>query len=134
MTVSRPHPLWSEQDPEQWWQATDRAMKGLGQQHSLQGCGKRWGLPGRCTVQLCWDKQQRVLRPAILWNDGRWCRGVPTAGSAGEKLAANHRQSDDAGLHGAEAFGGCSANEVEVFRQVDNVLLPKDLSTPENDW
>ncbi|MGC6745812.1 FGGY family carbohydrate kinase [Escherichia coli] len=36
MTVSRPHPLWSEQDPEQWWQATDRAMKALGDQHSLQ--------------------------------------------------------------------------------------------------
>ncbi len=36
LTVSRPHPLWSEQDPEQWWQATDRAMKALGDQHSLQ--------------------------------------------------------------------------------------------------
>ena len=29
LTVSRPHPLWSEQDPEHWWQATDRAMKAL---------------------------------------------------------------------------------------------------------
>ncbi|ECI2705187.1 xylulokinase, partial [Salmonella enterica] len=28
LTVSRPHPLWSEQEPEQWWQATDRAVKG----------------------------------------------------------------------------------------------------------
>ena len=27
LTVSRPHPLWSEQDPEQWWLATDTAMK-----------------------------------------------------------------------------------------------------------
>ena len=31
LTVSRPHPLWSEQDPEHWWQATDRAMKALGE-------------------------------------------------------------------------------------------------------
>ncbi len=29
LTVSRPHPLWSEQEPEQWWQATDRAVKGF---------------------------------------------------------------------------------------------------------
>ena len=36
LNVSRPHPLWSEQDPEHWWQATDRAMKALGAQHSLR--------------------------------------------------------------------------------------------------
>ena len=36
LTVSRPHPLWSEQDPEQWWLATDRAVKALGQQHTDQ--------------------------------------------------------------------------------------------------
>jgi uncharacterized membrane protein YccC len=36
LEVSRPHPLWSEQDPEQWWLATDRAMKALGEQHSLR--------------------------------------------------------------------------------------------------
>lgn len=30
LTVSRPHPLWSEQDPEQWWLATDRAVKAFG--------------------------------------------------------------------------------------------------------
>ncbi len=35
LQVSRPHPLWSEQDPEQWWQATDRAIKALGAAHSV---------------------------------------------------------------------------------------------------
>ena len=49
LTVSRPHPLWSEQDPEQWWQATDRAMKALGDQHSLQDVKA-----DRCTVQPYW--------------------------------------------------------------------------------
>lgn len=45
LNVSRPHPLWSEQDPEHWWQATDRAMKALGAQHfaarsqSVRYCG-----------------------------------------------------------------------------------------------
>ncbi|WP_420895822.1 FGGY family carbohydrate kinase [Zymomonas mobilis] len=46
LTVSRPHPLWSEQDPEQWWQATDRAMKALGDQHSLQDV-KALGIAGQ---------------------------------------------------------------------------------------
>ena len=46
LTVSRPHPLWSEQDPEQWWQATDRAIKGLSQLHSLQGV-KSLGIAGQ---------------------------------------------------------------------------------------
>lgn len=53
LTVSRPHPLWSEQDPEQWWQATDRAMKALGDQHSLQDV-KALGIAARCTVQPYW--------------------------------------------------------------------------------
>ena len=70
LTVSRPHPLWSEQDPEQWWQATDRAMKALGDQHSLQDV-KALGIAGQMHGATLLDAQQRVLRPAILWNDGR---------------------------------------------------------------
>lgn len=70
LTVSRPHPLWSEQDPEQWWQATDRAMKALGVQHSLQDV-KALGIAGQMHGATLLDAQQRVLRPAILWNDGR---------------------------------------------------------------
>jgi xylulokinase len=70
LTVSRPHPLWSEQDPEHWWQATDRAMKALGAQHSLREV-KALGIAGQMHGATLLDKQQRVLRPAILWNDGR---------------------------------------------------------------
>ena len=65
LTVSRPHPLWSEQDPEQWWQATDRAMKALGVQHSLQDV-KALGIAGQMHGATLLDAQQRVLRPAIL--------------------------------------------------------------------
>lgn len=50
LTVSRPHPLWSEQDPEQWWQATDRAMKALGDQHSLQDV-KALGIAGQMQAE-----------------------------------------------------------------------------------
>lgn len=70
LTVSRPHPLWSEQDPEQWWQATDRAVKALGQLHSLQGV-KALGIAGQMHGATLLDSQNQILRPAILWNDGR---------------------------------------------------------------
>jgi glycerol kinase len=53
LNVSRPHPLWSEQDPEHWWLATDRAMKALGAQHSLREV-KALGIAGRCTARRCW--------------------------------------------------------------------------------
>lgn len=59
LTVSRPHPLWSEQDPEQWWQATDRAMKALGDQHSLQDV-KALGIAGQMHGATLLDAQQRV--------------------------------------------------------------------------
>ena len=64
------HSLWSEQDPEHWWQATDRAMRALGTEHSLSGV-KAIGLAGQMHGATLLDSKQRVLRPAILWNDGR---------------------------------------------------------------
>ena len=70
LSVSRPHPLWSEQDPEHWWLATDSAIKALGEQHSLRDV-KAIGIAGQMHGATLLDKQQRVLRPAILWNDGR---------------------------------------------------------------
>lgn len=70
LTVSRPHPLWSEQEPEQWWQATDRAVKGLGRQQSLSGV-RALGIAGQMHGATLLDSRQQVLRPAILWNDGR---------------------------------------------------------------
>ena len=124
LTVSRLHPLWSEQDPEQWWQATDRAMKGLGQQHSLQGV-KALGIAGQMHGATLLDKQQRVLRPAILWNDGRCAQEC-------ELLEAQVKTSRQ--ITGNLMMPGFTApkllwvqrHEPEIFRQVDKVLLPKD--------
>ncbi|WP_438436940.1 xylulokinase [Kluyvera sichuanensis] len=124
LTVSRPHPLWSEQDPEQWWQATDRAMKGLGQQHSLQRV-KALGIAGQMHGATLLDKQQRVLRPAILWNDGRCAQEC-------ELLEAQVKTSRQ--ITGNLMMPGFTApkllwvqrHEPEIFRQVDKVLLPKD--------
>lgn len=124
LTVSRPHPLWSEQDPEQWWQATDRAMKALAGQHSLQGV-KALGIAGQMHGATLLDAQQRVLRPAILWNDGR----------CGEECAIlEARVPQSRAITGNLMMPGFTApkllwvqrHEPDVFRQVAKVLLPKD--------
>ena len=107
LTVSRPHPLWSEQDPEQWWQATNTAMQALGAQHSLREV-KALGIAGQMHGATLLDKQQRVLRPAILWNDGR-CGESACCWKKSRRFAANHRQPDDAGFYGAEAAVGTAS-------------------------
>lgn len=124
LTVSRPHPLWSEQDPEHWWLATDRAIKALAEQHSLRGV-KALGLAGQMHGATLLDKQQRVLRPAILWNDGR----------CGEECAMLEAQvSESRKITGNLMMPGFTApkllwvqrHEPDIFRLVDKVLLPKD--------
>lgn len=124
LTVSRPHPLWSEQDPEQWWQATDRAVKALSQQHTLSGV-KAVGIAGQMHGATLLDKQQKVLRPAILWNDGR---------CAEECVLLEKQVPASRAITGNLMMPGFTApkvlwvqrHEPEIFRQVASVLLPKD--------
>ena len=70
--LSTPHPLWSEQDPEAWWQATCASIRG-----ALVEAGARAddvaaiGLTGQMHGLVLLDEAGHVLRPAMLWNDGR---------------------------------------------------------------
>lgn len=124
LTVSRPHPLWSEQDPEMWWQALDRAMLSLAQQHPLNAV-RVLGLTGQMHGAVLLDRQHRVLRPAILWNDGR---------SAQACQQLEQRVPDSRQITGNLMMPGFTApkllwvreHEPEIFRQTDHVLLPKD--------
>lgn len=124
LEVSRPQPLWSEQDAESWWQATDRAMQALAQQHDLSGV-KAIGLSGQMHGATLLDSDNRVLRPAILWNDGR----------SGEQCQEmEKRVPDSRRITGNLMMPGFTApkllwvkqHEPQVFAQVAKVLLPKD--------
>ncbi len=67
-----PRPLWSEQDPEDWWQATVRSVrKVVRQTQARRGDVKAIGLSGQMHGSVFLDKRGRVLRRAILWNDQR---------------------------------------------------------------
>ena len=124
LTVSRPHPLWSEQDPEHWWQATDRAMKALGEQHPLTGV-KALGIAGQMHGATLLDSQQKVLRPAILWNDGRCseeCGLLEAAVPESREITGNLMMPGFT----APKLLWVQRHEPDVFAIIDKVLLPKD--------
>lgn len=124
LTVSRPHPLWSEQDPQHWWQATNLAMQALKQQYNLQQT-KAIGLSGQMHGAVLLDKQSQVLRPAILWNDGRCaheCHELETMVPNSRKITGNLMM---AGFT-APKLKWVQQHEPEIFKQIDKVLLPKD--------
>ncbi|RJT47596.1 xylulokinase [Rahnella woolbedingensis] len=124
LTLSRPHPLWSEQNPADWWTATDRAVCALAKQNALQDV-KAIGLTGQMHGATVLDGQHQVLRPAILWNDGR-------SFSQCQKLEAD--VPDSRQITGNLMMPGFTApkllwlreNEAELFAKIDKVLLPKD--------
>ncbi|SHG87555.1 xylulokinase [Ferrimonas marina] len=124
LTVQRPHPLWSEQDPLQWWQALDSTMLALKSRGAL-GMVKAIGLSGQMHGATLLDAEGEVIRPAILWNDGRsavQCEEL-------EQQVPQARQ-----ITGNMVMPGFTApklrwlwqQEPESFRRVHKVLLPKD--------
>ncbi|HEX3348681.1 MAG TPA: xylulokinase [Acetobacteraceae bacterium] len=126
LTVSRPHPLWSEQDPEAWWQATLAAVASVRRASPEAWRGLRGiGLSGQMHGATLLDDAGRVLRPAILWNDGR---------SAAECAELERRVPDLRARTGNIAMPGFTApkllwvrrHEPEVFAATRSVLLPKD--------
>ena len=70
LEVNRPQTLFSEQSPEEWWNALEQAMYSLKSETDLSGL-KGIGLSGQMHGAVLLDEKGEVLRPAILWNDGR---------------------------------------------------------------
>ena len=124
--LSRPQPLWSEQDPQDWWRALEQAMAQLGSQAPTALAGVRAvGLSGQMHGAVLLDGHQRVLRPAILWNDGRAAEECKEL----ERIEPRSRE-----ITGNLAMPGFTApkllwvrrHEPAVFAEVRTVLLPKD--------
>ncbi len=126
LQVSRPHDLWSEQDPEAWWQAVQAAVDHLRAKApdalaDIAGIG----LSGQMHGAVLLDDADRPLRPAILWNDGRSFR---EAEELGEKHPALSRAMGVIPMPGftAPKLLWLARHEPETFRAVRKVLLPKD--------
>ena len=123
LTVQRPHPLWSEQDPEDWWKATSAAVLAIDPEvrRSVRGIG----LAGQMHGATLLGADDTPLRPAILWNDGR---------SFAECAALEATTGDFRTVGGNIVMPGFTApklewvrrHEPDIFAQVATVLLPKD--------
>jgi xylulokinase len=123
LTVERPQPLWSEQNPDSWWRATVAAVCALpGKERSAV---QAIGLSGQMHGATLLDKADKPLRPAILWNDGR---------SEKECLELERLEPRSRQITGNLAMPGFTApkllwvrrHEPDVFRRTQTVLLPKD--------
>jgi xylulokinase len=120
--LSTPRPGWSEQDPEDWWTASERALAGL-DVRDVAGIG----LSGQMHGLVLLDKAGGVLRPAILWNDQRT---AAECNEIEEKIGLARLIE----LTGNRALTGFTApkllwvrnNEPEVYARIAHVLLPKD--------
>jgi xylulokinase len=122
LTVSRPQPLWSEQAPDDWWAATTAAVHAI--DPAVRRAVRGIGIAGQMHGATLLGADDRPLRPAILWNDGR-----------------SHLECEE--LKAAADFHGIAANlvmpgftapklawvrkhEPAIFDQIRTVLLPKD--------
>jgi len=126
LTVSRPHPHWSEQQPHDWWQALLAAAASLRASHpQAWSAVAAIGLSGQMHGAVLLDGDGEVLRPAILWNDTR---------SAAQCLELVRRLPGLPQIAGNLAMPGFTApkllwveeHEPEIFGRIEHVLLPKD--------
>jgi xylulokinase len=121
----RPHPGWSEQNPADWWDAVLEAMDSLSKSHPEQMAAVRGiGLSGHMHGATLLGRNDDVLRPCILWNDGR------SAAECAEMEAALPRLRDIAGNIAMPGFTApkiawVRKHEPEVFGRLAKVLLPK---------
>ncbi|WP_018650693.1 xylulokinase [Actinobacillus capsulatus] len=124
LPISRPQPLWSEQNPQDWWDATHQAMLELSSQHNLTEV-KAIGLTGQMHGATLLDKNDKVLTPAILWNDGRSFAECAEL----ESLVPNSRE-----ITGNLIMPGFTAPKLrwlkkyrpEIIEKAKKILLPKD--------
>lgn len=126
LQVSRPHELWSEQDPEIWWAAVQSALDQLRNQAEAALADIRGiGLSGQMHGAVLLDESNRPLRPAILWNDGRSFREAQELGERHPKLSHAMGVIPMPGFT-APKLVWLARHEPEIFRAVRKVMLPKD--------
>lgn len=124
ISVSRPAPLWSEQDPAEWWSATDSAIKALAKDIDLSNVSAI-GLAGQMHGATLLNDTGEVLRPAILWNDGRCaaeCLEIEQLVPASRDITGNIMMPGFT----APKLKWVQKNEPECFTKIAKVLLPKD--------
>lgn len=123
LDVSRPQPHWAEQDPQEWWRAADAAVRAL--DGGLRRRVRAIGLAGQMHGATLLGAGDEVLRPAILWNDGRSmaeCAELEAAEPASRAITGNLAMPGFT----APKLAWVRRHEPETFARTASVLLPKD--------
>lgn len=127
-TLQTPKPLWSEQNPEEWWGAVSASIKSALEKAGITGEQiTAIGLTGQMHGLVLLDEAGKVLRPAILWNDQRTQNQC-------DEIHQKIGKEKFIQISGNVALTGFTApkilwvkeNEPEIYKQAKHVLLPKD--------
>ncbi len=128
LSLSTPRPLWSEQDPHEWWNGITMSIRQVLTRAGVQGAQVRGvGLTGQMHGLVLLDAGGEVLRPAILWNDQR-------TGAQCDEIRTRLGKARLVQLTGNDALPGFTApkilwvrqHEPEIYARVAHILLPKD--------
>ena len=123
LSLMRPKNGWSEQNPQDWLDATENVMASLANKVNLKKVNAI-GLSGQMHGATLLDKNDNVLRPCILWNDTR----------SAEEASYLDSKTIFRNLTGNIVFPGFTApklawvrkHEPNIFAKISKVLLPKD--------
>jgi xylulokinase len=128
LRVSAPRPGWAEQDPAAWWTATVRVVKRVvATTRQQRATIEAIGLSGQMHTSVFLDRANQVIRPALLWCDGRTtaqCRAIAAAVSADElRTWVSNPPLEGFTL---PKILWLRDEEPAAFRRLAKVLLPKD--------
>lgn len=126
--MSTPHPLWAEQNPDDWWNATCTTIQNVLRESKVNANNvKGVGLTGQMHGLVTLDKNGKVLYPCIMWNDqrtGNECKEIT------ERIGFQNLLS----ITGNQVLPGFTVpkilwlrkNKSDVFSRINKILIPKD--------
>ena len=127
LAMLAPHAGWAEQDPEIWWEhvviSTKRILKETGvDPETIAAIGLSYQMHGLVVI----DKDQNVLRPSIIWCDGRAVSiGEQALSDLGEEYCLEHFLNSP-GNFTASKLKWVKENEPDIYRKIDKIMLPGD--------
>ena len=127
--LSMPKPLWTEQNPEDWWQAVKKTIQGVMKASKVKkGDVKSIGLSGQMHGSVFLNKAGKVIRPALLWNDQRTvaeCEEITRRAGGREALIEMVANPALTGFTAPKLLW-LRNHEPKNYAALKHLLLPKD--------
>jgi len=129
LLISAPQSGFAEQDPDTWWDATEKAIERLKQNFvfdpkDINAIGISYQMHGL----VCVDSSQRVVRPSIIWCDSRAVEiGADAFDSLGKEYCATHLLNSP-GNFTASKLKWVQTHQPDIYQQIDKIMLPGEKS------